>query len=183
MQTGRVWSVVSPFSYKFGREPKLIDILSSSDEIIAVKHQKRTDALNKLMTRKSLRPYNVQHTPEEADKLQRNINRDRYQHKLFDIRTDKGKQNLQNELQTTLDFAASVGRQAKELLKDQDIFAIDSPIADEFLEFITVYKQVRNELPRISAWDAKKVSQLVNNLNYKTKKLEEKLNDVEEYEN
>lgn len=177
---GKVWSISSPFSYRFGRDPKLVDILESSTELIAIKREHATEAADKQWERKKLQPYNVQRTPEEADEKQRQINSDRYSRKIFDIRSEKGKANLQGELQSVLDFAASVGRQAKELLKDQDIFAIDSPIADEFLEFITVYKQVRNELPKISAWDSKKVAQLINNLKYKTNKLEEKLNDIEE---
>lgn len=177
---GKVWSISSPFSYRFGREPKLVDILDSSTELIAIKREHANEAANKQWERKKLQPYNIQRTPEEAGEKQRQINSDRYSRKIFDIRSEKGKANLQGELQSVLDFAASVGRQAKELLKDSDIFAVDSPIADEFLEFISIYKKIRNELPNISAWDERKVNRYVNDLTYKTKKLEEKLNDVEE---
>lgn len=182
-EDGRINFIEKASDYRFYRDnPKLIDVLDTADELICINDKFRSERNKKILERDKTREYGKldQMSTDERLAYEKDKARSRLANKQYELKTSRKETELQNKLSIEIERAKSVGQQARELLRNEDIFSSDSPIATEFLKFISVFRTAKEELPKIRYWDERSTNQLAEKLAYATNTLEEKLNDLEE---
>ena len=157
------------------------DVMNAADELIGIYDKARNASIEKLRTR-SNNSYYAKLDQMSADKrndLELRQKKSQLDTKKFQLEKDHKVRDLQLNLKNTMDFAASVGRQAKELLHSEDIFESDSPFTTEFIKLISIYKEAKELYNKLTMWDEHVTNIMINKLNNVAKQLEEIIGDVE----
>lgn len=179
---GRIWSVEKASTYNIGKDPKMSYILDIADELIAIKSDVMSDTFKKMNTRWENTRYAKldQMSTDERNAHEQEAAASKLKQRQVDLTHKRTENSFKSNLKLELDRAASVGKQARELLNNEDIFASESPLSTEFLKFITVYREAKEKMVNYRWYDENSANQLARKLASVTNQLEEKINQLEE---
>jgi len=182
---GRIEAVNVVSSYKrhyFGSKNfNFKDVMYAADELIGIYDKARNASIEKLCTRSNNSFYAKldQMPADERNDLELRQKKSQLNTRKYQLERDHKVRDLQLNLKNAMYFAASVGRQAKELLHSEDIFESDSLFTTEFIKLISIYKDAKELYNKLTSLDERETNIMINKLNNVAKQLEERIRDVE----
>lgn len=176
-EVGNIYYVESrPYTHE---KITLNQLLNNADQIICVKSDAHSNANKKLNERIINKKYSITDV-EKKDEWTRRQNISRYRDKLWEKKKNNVESALINDLKLKMEFAKSVGLQAKQFIKDEDLFE-DTELTSLFNNLISYYKQANEYIKNGVHWgEENKIKKTISYLNSAATKLESKIGDMED---